>query len=307
MRHAFAAVVLFFASLAVFAQTETEQCSFDNFRVPVPNVYDTTVNGINNNGTIVGGYDVPMKYQGYWVTVGHGYMLSNNGQLTHIDVPGRAQTQPAALNDKNEVVGDSWPGYSGPPEGFLLNASGYQTLNFPGYYDIFPTGITNQDHIVGEMTTTQGNQTEGFLYANNQLQEIFFPGSEWSYAVSTNQAGDIIGNYSDVNDVFNGFLLSNGTYTTLDYPGAYETFLWAINDNGVVIGSYQITAASDDIFFTWKAGEFEELPADGSYDCQGQRCPNFTTFLTLNDSGYFGGYYQVFGPGYAVGFVASCK
>jgi len=305
MRHAFEAVLVLLASVTASAQSKTAECDFQNFRVPVPHVYDTTVNGINNNQTIVGMYTLPKKYQGYWVTMGHGFMLSN-GQYQQIDVPDRAQTQPFALNDRNEVVGDSWPGYVGPPEGFLLDASGYHTLSFPGYHDIFPYAITNQDHIVGMMTSKE-NQTQGFLFANDRLQVILFPGSEWSYAVGTNQAGDIVGNYSDGDDVFNGFLLRNGVFTRLDYPGAYETFLWTINDQGVVIGSYQTTLQSDDIFFTWKDGEFEELPNDGFYRCKGKMCPNPTFFLTLNDSGHFGGNFAVVRRGYAEGFIASCE
>ena len=104
MRHAFGAALVLVAAITASAQNNAAKCDFENFRVPFPKVYDTAVNGINRSQTIVGMYTVLKKYHGYWVTMGHGFML-NNGRYYPIDVPGRAQTQPFALNDRNEVAG----------------------------------------------------------------------------------------------------------------------------------------------------------------------------------------------------------
>ena len=298
MRHAFGAALVLVATITVSAQNNAAKCDFENFRVPFPKVYDTAVNGINRSQTIVGMYTVLKKYQGYWVTMGHGFML-NNGRYYPIDVPDRAQTQPFALNDRNEVVGDSWPGYIGPPEGFLLNATGYHTLNFPGYYDIFPYAINNKGHIVGMMASRKTNGTEGFLFEHNRLHIVMYPGSLWTYVVGTNEAGDMVGGYQSSDGVTHGFLLKDGNFSTLDYPGADRTDLWAINDQGVVIGSYLTPSQPNVVFFTWEAGEFQDLPNDGS--------SNPTTFVTLNDSGQFGGNFGVPGRGYVEGFVATCK
>jgi uncharacterized membrane protein len=298
MRHAFGAALVLVATITVSAQNNAAKCDFENFRVPFPKVYDTAVNGINRSQTIVGMYTVLKKYQGYWVTMGHGFML-NNGNYYPIDVPGRAQTQPFALNDRNEVVGDSWSGYIGPPEGFLLNATGYHTLKFPGYYDIFPYAINNKGHIVGMMASRKTNGTEGFLFENNRLHIVMYPGSLWTYVVGTNEAGDMVGGYQSSDGVTHGFLLKDGNFSTLDYPGADRTDLWTINDQGVVIGSYLTPSQPNVVFFTWEAGEFQDLPNDGS--------SNPTTFVTLNDSGQFGGNFGVPGRGYVEGFVATCK
>jgi uncharacterized membrane protein len=306
MRHTVGAALVLVAAITASAQNNAAKCDFENFRVPVSNVYDTAVNGINRSQTIVGMYTVPKKYQGYWVTMGHGFMLSK-GKYYPIDVPDRAQTQPFALNDRNEVVGDSWPGYIGPPEGFFLNSTGYHTLNFPGYYDVFPYAINNKGHIVGMMASKKTNGTEGFLFENNRLHIVMYPGSSWTYVVGTNEAGDMVGGYQSSDGVTHGFLRKDGNFSTLDYPGADRTDLWAINNKGVVIGSYLTFLQSNVVFFTWEAGEFQDLPDDGSYDCQGKICPNPTTFVSLNDSGQFGGNFAVAGGAYVEGFVATCS
>jgi probable HAF family extracellular repeat protein len=306
MRHVSGAVLVLIATVTVSAQSNEAKCSFENFRVPVSNVYDTAVNGINRGQTLVGMYTVLKKYHGFWAAFGHGFML-NNGKYYPVDVPDRAQTQPFGLNDLNEVVGDSWPGYSGPPEGFLLNATGYHPLNFPGYYDIFPYAINNKGHIVGMMTSNKTNGTEGFLFENGRLHVVMYPGSSWTYVVGTNEAGDIVGNYETSDGGPRGFVMKDGNFSTLDYPGADQTYLWAINDKGVVIGSYLTALQSNVVFFTWQAGKFQDLPNDGSYKCQGGICPNPTTFVDLNDSGQFAGNFAVAGAGYVEGFVATCR
>jgi hypothetical protein len=107
--------------------------------------------------------------------------------------------------------------------------------------------------------------------------------------------------------VSHGFLIKDGDFSTLDYPGVGGTNLWAINDKGVVIGSYLTSLQPYVAFFRWRAGEFQDLPNDGSYHCEGTVCPNPTNFLTLNDSGQFGGNFWVAGGAYLEGFIATCK
>ena len=53
-----------------------------------------------------------------------------------------------------------------------------------------------------------------------------------------NNAGQIVGAYSDRSGT-HGFLLDvNGSYTTLDVPGAIATDPFGINDVGQIVGNY---------------------------------------------------------------------
>jgi|SRR5579859_6070759 len=298
-----AALVFFAAVISTAAQENTSKCDFENFRVPIPKVYDTSVNGINGSQTIVGSYTVPKKCRGgYWVPISHGFMRSN-GKYYPIDVPGRA-TQPLALNDRGQIVGDSWPPRcSGPPKAFLLDDAGYHELNFPGYYDIFALGIDNQGVIVGSMTSSETNAEVGFLLESQRLHIITFPGSAWSFLIGRNEHGDMVGNYGIGDAVYHGFMLRDGAFTTLDYPGAYETILWAINDEDVVTGSYETSAESLFAPFKWDAAGFEDLP----YDYGNKMRAIQTNFVSVNDSGHFAGNFYVDQLGYTQGFVATCR
>ncbi len=63
-------------------------------------------------------------------------------------------------------------------------------------------------------------------------------GSTSTQPLQINNAGQIIGNYSDSNGVSHEFLDDKGTITTIDAPGSTSTFLDQINASGEIIGGY---------------------------------------------------------------------
>jgi probable HAF family extracellular repeat protein len=66
-----------------------------------------------------------------------------------------------------------------------------------------------------------------------------------TFAYGINDAGQIVGEYSDASGS-HGFLLSAGKYTTLDDPSAggplSSTVAWGINNKGQIVGSYRDSA-----------------------------------------------------------------
>ena len=67
---------------------------------------------------------------------------------------------------------------------------------------------------------------------------ISVPGSSSTSARGINNAGQIVGAYTDSAGQ-HGFLYSNGTYTTFDVPGGRFTTLLDVNNVGQIVGTYR--------------------------------------------------------------------
>jgi probable HAF family extracellular repeat protein len=92
---------------------------------------------------------------------------------------------------------------------------------------------------LGGVASPAYSQTQGFLYDNGTYTTLNDPlatGPTSAYGI--NDAGQIVGSYSD-NSGVHGFVYSNGTYTTLNDPlNPNNTVLSGINNAGQIIGNY---------------------------------------------------------------------
>jgi uncharacterized membrane protein len=69
--------------------------------------------------------------------------------------------------------------------------------------------------------------------------QIDVPNSVFTDARGINAGGDVVGSYTDADDVSHGFLLRKGVFTTIDVPDATVTFgARAINARGDVVGTF---------------------------------------------------------------------
>ena len=67
------------------------------------------------------------------------------------------------------------------------------------------------------------------------------PDATNTYAYGINNAGQIVGYYTDSGGKSHGFLLDvDGSYTTLDVPGATATYPVGINDAGQIVGGHTV-------------------------------------------------------------------
>jgi probable HAF family extracellular repeat protein len=69
-------------------------------------------------------------------------------------------------------------------------------------------------------------------------QSIDFPGAVGTLASGINDAGAVVGRYTDSSGTNHGFLWQGGSFTTRDVPGALSTQVIGINNTGDIVGGY---------------------------------------------------------------------
>jgi probable HAF family extracellular repeat protein len=140
---------------------------FTTLDVPGASYANTTVNGINDTGQIVGFFSAgPNSY---------GFLLDHGGYTT-LDVPGsRGTTGASGINASGQIVGWYTDG-ANKDRGFLLDQGGYTTLDVPGSIHTHANGINASGQIVGSYTDA-GGIDHGFLLDNGNYTTLDMPGS----------------------------------------------------------------------------------------------------------------------------------
>jgi uncharacterized membrane protein len=115
-------------------------------------------------------------------------------------------------------------------------------------------------------------------------------------AYGINARGQIVGAYTDVNNVNHGYLLSGGQYTALDDPNAgtamfQGTTAWGINALGQIVG-YYIDASNVNHGFLLSGGQYTTFAVPSAFD---------SAALGINSSGQIVGEYD----GLDYGFLLS--
>ena len=157
--------------------------------------------------------------------------------FTEIAVPGAADTEPEAVSDGGVVVG----GYDTPSNsnvyGFIDNHGAFSTLNLGG-----------------------PNCPSGFC----------------TLASGVNNAGDVVGQYTNASGGTSGFIYyPGGATTTLDVPASVlpssatdiNTSAWGINNNGLVVGQVAFSSPSTGFTvegFTYQSGVYTLLSLPGA-------------------------------------------
>jgi hypothetical protein len=147
----------------------------------------TSAQGINNNGDIVGSYDVENEE--------HGFVLKD-GAFHSIDVSGAALTDASGINDNGIIVGVyTTPNLAG--HGFILFHGHKTTVDYSRAADTTLSAINNRGAIVG--TFFQGSTVGGFVYQDGIFRRIVIPNSTKSSQITANginEFGDISGSIS---------------------------------------------------------------------------------------------------------------
>ncbi|MGB6687244.1 MAG: hypothetical protein WBE76_05320 [Terracidiphilus sp.] len=249
--------------------------AFTLSKVEIPNNFESPIiNGINNAGVEVGGYNDSMGNS-------HGMMIAD-GKVTIIDDPNGVQTVLFAINSSNEIVGDAFDSQGnplgfkyadgkftsipGPPgalssdatgineqgwiagdffgtdrthHGFILKGSTYKELNVPKATTTFAAGINKAGMVVLAYGDAKG-YTESALWTGSTYESIAVPGASQNFAASINTAGDIVYRIYDQNDDGHAALKKGKDYYVFDFPGGVNSGALGINDSGEIMGFYSL-------------------------------------------------------------------
>jgi uncharacterized membrane protein len=197
---------------------------------------DTTANGINDAGQIVGLYVDGLG-------VYHGYELSG-GKYTTLNVPftGATGTSAFGINNSGEIVGQ-WSDATGNFHSFSLVGGTYTAIDYPGADYTEANAINSNGDIVGAYGVN--GTFYGFLLSGGTYTSFSVPGAIGTGAFGINDAGDIVGEScvtkecETTSEGAQGFLLSGGVFTTIAMPGEAWSFALGINNNGVILSEYQ--------------------------------------------------------------------
>ncbi len=121
---------------------------------------------------------------------------------------------------------------------------------------------------------SQGIPSEAF-------QTVNFPGGSQQTVSSINDAGQVVGIYTDSMGAEHGYELIGGNYTTIDVPfqGATNTTPYGINNGGTIVGCYN----GNENAYEMTGGTYTQLAFPGAIA---------TCAFGLNDHGDVVGFYE---------------
>src|SRR5262249_49936378 len=100
----------------------------------------------------------------------------------------------------------------------------------------------NAGQIVGVFSTAAVAQT-GYLETGGVFTTIAVPGATSTWATGINDAGQIVGVFSNVSGE-HGFLYTGGVFTTIDFPTSPGTssvaIPFGINNAGQIVGNFAV-------------------------------------------------------------------
>jgi hypothetical protein len=118
----------------------------------------------------------------------------------------------------------------------------FTKVDFPGAPQTNLFAINDFRQYVGASIDGDTAMTNHAIYFNGNTLSLLDPngvvGTNFSFALSLNLRGDIVGGYIDSSGVGHGFLYNNGNVNTIDYPGSTLTYAYGINDRREIIGVY---------------------------------------------------------------------
>jgi hypothetical protein len=200
--------------------------------------------GINDAGEIVGqafttdsGYGVIYSYGTYTVLSSSffpvginnaGQIVSfssiySNGVYTPLDlnIPGARYVGASAINNNGQIVENF--GTSTGSQGFLYSNGAYTIFPVPpgtrppSQTFTYPYGINNADEIIGACAgpCLGGYAEQGFIYYEGNFSYFGGPLGDGGLPLGINDAGDIVGAFTNSGGDNLGFVYSGGVYSIL--------------------------------------------------------------------------------------------
>jgi probable HAF family extracellular repeat protein len=219
----------------------------------------TEASGINDTGDIVGTYNTS--------TANVGFLLDKHGNLTTFNALGSDDTIAEGINNAGQVVGHFFD------HGFLREPDGTVTsFDAPGPepHTIIPYGINDS----GQISGTLANPVQGFVKDGSTVTAFDVPGGTDTNARGLNNAGDVVGTFTDGTGERNeGFLKEGGTFVTIDIAGASSIVAFGINDHEQIVGDFSDTAGTAHGFF-YDGGDITPFDVPGAAFTQAEGINN---------------------------------
>ena len=186
---------------------------FHSVNFPTRNMAKPPVNqllGVNDSGITVGFY---MGAKGQ----AHSYAYSIPGGWFHrIRISGSMSTTASGINNHGDIAG-FYTGRGGVTRGFLLGAHGHLTrLTVPGSSSTMAFGVNDNREVVGTYMTGSGNNAKsfGFIWSRQfGFRTVNDPrGSGATTLNGINNAGDLVGFFTDAKGNTDGLLVAQGHF-----------------------------------------------------------------------------------------------
>lgn len=192
--------------------------------------------------------------------------------FTMIDVPGGNTTEPWAINNQGQIVGDYVDNNTGRQRGFLLSGGTFTSIDYPGAARTLALGINDAGQIVG--LWGDGSADHGFILSGGVFTSIDVPGSTSTRASGINNQGDVVGSYTNSSRLGGfGFLLSGGAFSTIDPPGSDQTEVHGINDAGTIVGLFGAPDPTRHAF-SYDAGAYSTIDVPAALVTHGTEIAN---------------------------------
>jgi hypothetical protein len=244
--------------------------------VHVPNATNTDVNGINDEGLIVGDFD---DVDG----LTKGFYRDRQNRFHAIMFPGSTSTVAQQINNEGTIAG-LYAFADGRRHGFILRRGKFETVDFPGAISTKIRGLDDRGDVMGNYSIT-GDDEEGFILDPTGIYAVNYPDSLTTDVWDENQWGLIVGDYTDStpDENIHGYTLFKGHFATLDYPGYPVTSLRGANEAGVIVGQFAMDDFLAHGFVKKPRGGFIRLDIPGA----AETAPN-----RINKSGTIVGSYS---------------
>lgn len=191
----------------------------------------TSVNAINNHGSMVGvyytspGVAVPFLYKG--------------GTYSTLPVfPGSATHYAQSINDYNQIVGEYQLVDPGESYCYSLTGGVFTTINPPTSTFTQGCAVNNAGQIVGTFFgTTCFQEACGFIYSAGTYTVLQYPSGQFTEANGISNSGEVVGTWADGGGAIHGFFYSGGVFTSYDYPLGNNTVIFGENVQGAFVGT----------------------------------------------------------------------
>jgi hypothetical protein len=165
-----------------------------NIDDPNATVGNTTPDGLNDAGEIVGSYIDNAN-------VTHGFSTPDGVNFTDIDCPGAISTIATGVNTAGDIAGQYTDACMNV-HGFLLKAGVFTTLDFPLATSSAAIGINDADEIAGYFTDAS-KVNHGFIYSANAFTQVDVAGATQTQLTRIKNNGHITGFMSTISEETN--------------------------------------------------------------------------------------------------------